>query len=215
MIFITSFDRPRLLLRLLKELDCNTVVIDDGSDYNPSEHMKYCTYYRTPHRGKEQYYKQWGLILDMARRSGDKHFYFLADDWNSVDIGKATYFLENTDKPFAFNFTNNGVETNWTPLKQQKTKLAGEPVYKVGWVDCGFFCNRQALERIGFFMHKVPESRFDRPDISSGVGQQLSNRFMRAGVDMYKPITSLAWHDGTHESKMHKEERKRNPLIPR
>ena len=57
MIFITSYNRPEMLLSLLKELEGERItVIDDGSEYNPEQLTEYCTYVRTPHRGKFGYW---------------------------------------------------------------------------------------------------------------------------------------------------------------
>ena len=77
--------------------------------------------------------------------------------------------------------------------------------YSIGFVDCGFFCNRETLEKIGFFMKQPPRDWFNRGEnISSGVGMMLSKRMHTAGVKIYKPKKSLAYH-GNHESKMDKD----------
>jgi len=52
------------------------------------------------------------------------------------------------------------------------------------------------------------------PNLSSGIGRSLTFDFKNGNVPMYIPVDSLAIH-GDHESQMHPEERKRNPLISR
>jgi hypothetical protein len=69
-----------------------------------------------------------------------------------------------------------------------------------------------ALEKIGFSIPNVDPKRFvRRTDISSGVGQTLTQLFNRQKVRMFKPTNSLACH-GEHESTMHPEHRTLIPL---
>ena len=58
---------------------------------------------------------------------------------------------------------------------------------------------------------EVTDAWFNDKSKSSGVGYQLSRRLIQLDIPMYKPIKSLAKHGG-HESIMHTEERKLNPL---
>ncbi|NIU00772.1 MAG: hypothetical protein GWN01_07535, partial [Nitrosopumilaceae archaeon] len=60
-----------------------------------------------------------------------------------------------------------------------------------GFVDCGFVCNREALEKIDFKLNAIPKERFEDPHKSSGVGKQMSFKFLNKGVMMFKPIHSL------------------------
>lgn len=219
MICITSYDRPDMLLRLLKELQgCGHEihVFDDCSDYPYTDYLGLCQYHRAPvHRGKEEYWRQWQWILDTCKHSDADRFLFMPDDWHSVELWRVHDFLDALEPPFAFNFTNNGVVTNWTGVPRREKTVAGEEVWQVGFVDCGFFCPLKTLRALDWKIRPVPQSRFTRDNISSGVGQQLSTRLFKLGIPIYQPRRSMAWHDGTHESKMHPQERKENPLIPR
>jgi len=61
-------------------------------------------------------------------------------------------------------------------------------------------------------MKRPPRDWFNHMEnISSGVGMMLSKRMHAAGVKIYKPKKSLAYH-GNHESKMHGEHRTNTPL---
>ena len=50
------------------------------------------------------------------------------------------------------------------------------------------------------------------PNLSSGVGQQISTKLHNKNKSMYHTKTSLVIH-GDHESKMNFEERKNKPII--
>lgn len=218
MISITTYDRPDMLLRLLKELqgvEDEILVVDDGSDYDATEYYDYCTYRRFAHQGKEGFWRIWNYILAMCERSKDDFFLFMPDDWHDVDLEKIRYIYNQFDESFACNITNNGIETNWTRCNPKEEMIGDIKAVLCGYVDCGFVTNRQALEMLDWHVRAPSYTRFKTPNISSGVGQDISTRLYRHGVKMYYPKTSLAWHDGTHESKMHPDERKKNPLIPK
>lgn len=88
-----------------------------------------------------------------------------------------------------------------------------EHTMKVGFTDCGFFCNKQLLNRIGYYVNEINPRRFEHNEaISSGVGQDLTFRMLRTNCNMYTPTKSLVYH-GDHESLMHPEHRKKIPLI--
>lgn len=193
MIFITSYNRPKMLLRLLKELKGEyVVVIDDGSEYNPIEHMNYCDYYRTEHQGRQGYWKNWQLMFDLASETEETEFIFIPDDVHTVDlVGLRAEYTKGT-----LNVLNVGKDRGWSPN---------------GYVDCGFICHRKVLEALNWAMIPISPHRFINPFISSGVGQQLTNRLFYLGIPMYT-IRNYAIH-GDHESQMHPLERRRNPLI--
>ena len=217
MILITAYKRPQMLLDLLRELQGeNVVVFDDGSDYDYSQHKKYCTYKRASfHRGKEYFWKQWQWMLDVAKRSDDSWFLFLQDDVGQIDLPTVRRCCNALDGKYAFNIMNRGNSRGWTRVRHSDCTIAGLPCRKVSYVDCNFACSRQTLETIDWQMDQVPITRFSNDSLSSGVGQQLSEKFAFYNVPMYKPIKSLAQHLGSHDSKMHKDLRKRQPLIAR
>lgn len=193
MIYITSYNRPEFLLRLLKELEGEQVtVVDDGSEYNPIEHMKYCDYYRLEHRGKEGFWITWDFMLSLAKETKDNEFIFIPDDVYDVNLTA----LRRDYKEGCLNVLNVGKDRGWS---------------KVGYVDCGFICNRSVLEKLEFRMFPIRFGRFKIEGVSSGVGQQLSHRLAVMKVPMYT-TKNYASH-GDHESVMHKEERLKNPLI--
>jgi glycosyltransferase involved in cell wall biosynthesis len=193
MIFITAYDRPKMLLRLLKELKGERIrVIDDGSKYNPDEHLKYCDYYRVSHKGKEGFWVNWNFMLELAKESTDTEFIFLPDDIHAFDIDR----MRKDYTKGCLNVLDVGLDRGWTPK---------------GYVDCGFMCDRSVLEALEWKLEPIPIQRFNNPYISSGVGQQMSFRLWMKGIPMF--LNGNYAQHGNHESKMHKEERLRNPLV--
>ncbi len=194
--FITSYNRPRLLMRLLKELSGKVIVLDDGSDYDPTPHQEHCEYYRMKHHGKEGFWKLWLHMLAMAEDTEADEFLFLQDDVYNVDLEG----LQNVETPelYALNVMDVGPDRGWGPA---------------GYVDCIFKTNRTTLDAIGWGFEEVDKYRWMyRPDLSSGVGQKLSEAFYRNNIPMILPKRNYASH-GDADSKMHPKEREVNPLI--
>lgn len=205
--YITTYNREEMLTELvddLKQYDISPIILDDGSSYNSNE----TNYLRHKHRGKKGFWKTWDHILKDCKEAD--LYLFLPDDFKDINIAELIR-LHHTlkDKPYCYNIINDSRAKNWTNILQRKVD---ESTIMCGYVDCGFFCNKEALDKIGYYMKEVPKSWFNKDSISSGVGYQLSKRFLKARVVMYKPVKSLAYH-GNHKSEMHPEERKLNPLI--
>lgn len=191
-----------MLLSLLKELDGNIIVFDDGSDYDPAEHKKYCRYYRYNHQGKVGFWRIWGEMLSVAKKSSDDWFLFLQDDVSQVDIPSIKQATADLSV-YGFNIMRRGEPMRgWTKIAPKKANLNGIDCYSCGYVDCVFSTNRETLQKIGFEMNPISPYYSYPKGKSSGVGEQLSQRFVKAGVKMYFPESSLAYH-GDHQSKMH------------
>jgi len=199
--FITTYDRPEMLTKAVGNLGRFGIIPtikDDGSTY---EH-NLPQYFRHEHRGKEGFWMTWDEMLKDCYMAGEL-FIFTVDDFQNLDVKKILELHEKyKDRPYAYNILNDGREGLFTGVVP--CEVNGDIM--CGFVDCGFFCNYEALAKIGFGMERT-----DVKEDSSGVGRNLSMRFLRAKVLMYKPIKSLATH-GTHESKMHPIERLKNPL---
>jgi hypothetical protein len=60
---------------------------------------------------------------------------------------------------------------------------------------------------LNYRLDEIPKSRWkNNPNLSSGVGQQITLRLFNLGYGMYHTKTSMVIH-GSHESKMNKVER--------
>lgn len=210
MIFIFNYEREEMLTQILNQLHREKpVVIDDGSSY----FIDYPNVIRFAHGGKREFWKKWFIAFEMAKGSDDDFFLFMPNDFLNLDMKRIKQLHDQfKDSPYVYNIINDGRDSCWVPFKAIQHD---ENTVRVGFTDCGFFCNRSALESIKWTIAPIPLQRFvKRADISSGVGQQLTVKFTRARVPMYKPVKSLAFH-GEHESTMHKEHRKDVKLISR
>lgn len=201
LIFIFSYNRKEMLESLISELstkNCEVMVIDDGSDFV----IKHPNKIVFPHQGKLFHWKRWNAAFQLARESEYKYFGFLPDDFANVNLD----FLFPTNL-CVLNVLNDGRLQNWNKIQP----IDFGDFYKVGFTDCGFFCQRESIERIGFYVCKTLMQN-KREFASSGVGLQLTNRFNKERIPIFTPKKSLAFH-GNHESKMHPELRKIEPLI--
>lgn len=208
MIFIFSYQRKEMLLNLLNnELKSYTpIVLDDGSDFK----LNYNWFIQYEHGGKENFYKLWQYAFNCLSLSKDDFYLFIPSDFQKLDMERIfKIYNQLKDEPFVCNVINDGRKSCWNFYQP---KPFNDELNQVFFTDCGFFCNRSALEKIDFKMIDIPKSRFNIKDISSGVGQYLTFAFNKAKVKMFTPIKSLAYH-GEHESLMHKEERIKKPLI--
>lgn len=221
MIIIFTYNRHDMLASLVNECkgQDDVLIIDDESNYDfslleglASDNVKAL---RFRHCGKEGFYKLWDFALGQCEESADQFFMFMPDDWSRIDfpeierLQQTIEMIRGKHSAYVCHITNDGRPPQWGAGAHSQFSTDLEDV---DWVDCGFFCNRAALDYIGYEMAIIPAARFKHKDISSGVGEQLTRRFRLAGVPMFRPYKALAFH-GDHESVMHPEERKRNPLI--
>lgn len=206
--FVTAYKRPQMLKNLLDELSDNgvhPVVYYDGLD----PEYKAVNIITHKHRGKEGFWITWNEMLSHAKDSNADLFLFLQDDLCDIDLGKIFSINGNfSNKPYVCQLVNDGRKNCWTyfPIKDYSYGLE-----EVGFVDCIFFCNRLALEKIRFSVRPV-NKKLKEKMVSSGVGYSLTRALAQKKVPMYRPKKSLAFH-GNHESVMHGEHRKKNPLV--
>jgi hypothetical protein len=210
MVFIFNYEREEMFTQVLNHLKhLEPVVLDDGSSYL----IDYPNVIRFRNGGKKEFWKKWFVAFELAKASDDDLFIFMPNDFMDLDLDLLHTLHEKYKRhPYLCNIINDGREWCWI---QKPSEPVDQYTKKVYFTDCGFFCNRKALERINFTIDPIDPKRFvNRRDISSGVGQQLTMKFNRNGVKMLLPIKSLAKH-GDHESVMHGDLRKENPLISR
>lgn len=208
MIFVFSYQREQMLNQVLKELKGEVVtILDDGSDFI----INHPNVIRFKHGGKAKFWEKWFFAFKLAEGTDDDFFMFMPSDYSEINLDKIKEIHNNyKDKPYVYNIVNDGREMCWNNIRPI---IKDRDTIQLFFTDCGFFCNRLALEAIEFQMKEIDKNRFiKRKDISSGVGQYLTYAFNRARVKMYKPKSSLAFH-GDHESTMHPEHRKELPLI--
>ena len=209
MIVIFSYNRPEMLNKVIDQCPERPVVIDDGSDFDPLTFAKKSDFYRLNHKGRRGFWANWDYALKICQASDDNYFTFLADDFLNVQWDVLETFKR--DKPFAYNLLNDGRTAQFIRFNAQPATFMGRPSLRVGFVDCGYHCNRSALDVLEYKMPPPDPDRFDNPDASSGVGLYQSTQFFINMVPMYVPKVSIVDH-GNHESKMHPELRRKQPL---
>lgn len=218
MITVFHYQRNEMLDNLLTELRAFKVpvqvIVDDIEVPECYERHPGVAFHMFQHGGKKDFWRRWQYAFDRCKEAAGNFFMFLPDDFSQIDVEKIQQLhsaFRYPGEPFVWNLVNDGRGPQWNAKAEIKIGLWYSIVH---WTDCAFFCDRQALEAIRFEMQPIHVARFRTNSISSGVGQQLTNRFNKACIPMYRPTKSLAYH-GDHESLMHPEERKRNPLISR
>jgi len=208
-ICIFSHNREKMLDSIVANLpEARVLIIDDYSDFNV---YKYPTYvYRSEERmGKEGFWKQWKLAFNFCSEQRHDIYLFMPDDFLDMDWERIKETHERfKHEPYACNIINDGREECWYSFKPIKID---EDFMQIGFVDCGFFCNYETLSKLKFTMYETPIYSTSA-NLSSGVGKQLTQRLNQLAVKIYLPLRSMAFH-GNHESMMHPELRKQQPLI--
>ena len=202
-------------LQHLDQFDQEIVVLDDKSDFDMTEVTDYADIYQSMERlGKQKYWQQWRTAFSIARDSDDELFIFMPDDFLKLDYDQIEKLHQQLKvRPYSMNLINDGREECFRAFKPQPQDLDGFEALKVGFNDCGFFCNKKTLKLLQHRIERIDPQRFIwDSSLSSGVGQQLTTRMRGSGVFMLMPVKSLAVHSD-HPSIMHPEERKKNPLI--
>lgn len=213
-----------MLLHTLEQIETQTseaaTVILDGQlplSFETDSLKNQHTAHQFTKTGKPGFLDRWNEALKLCKAASDRLlnpenvFLFIPEDLLDINLQGLLQELAGFDQraPVVINVLNDGRGPQWTNL--QSWKLS-DTLEHVGWTDCAFICNRAALQVIGWRLEPVLRSRFLNPTISSGVGMRLTHAFNRAGVPVYRPYKSFAFH-GEHQSAMHPEERLKNPLI--
>lgn len=104
-------------------------------------------------------------------------------------------------------------KTCWTGQWAQIHREGDRRYLRTQWMDlfC-FICTGRFFDQLGWTIQPIPLSRWAaQPELSSGVGQQLSTRLHQQGQHMYQVTEQLVEHGGDH-SRMHPALRMREPL---
>ncbi len=227
-IAITTYDRPNDLKALLEDIyresrgkDVHIHVYDDASPVDNSVDNRYDLTKYSQNHGKKGY---WSIMNDVFRDAETwkfKYLFFLQDDCRlsegffnaAIDEYEA---IGDSNKATLCTFTPQSVYTRtmWSTRKAEDVVFRDRTFINCHYVDCIFMCPRDTLRLFGFKVEPVPITRFaNNKVISSGVGQQLTLRLMKARRTMYCAWSSLV-SAHSNKSKMNEEERKKNPLTP-
>ena len=222
-VLITTYNRSEMLYKLLDGIDRNkkdykilVAVFDDGStekiDLSGRDVIKIGMF---PNMGKKKYYVTYNATFSFVKNVNSKYFIYLPDDISLVDNffdeTKRLYeSIDSTKKICLSILTDDRVNKSHWGYKNPKD--LGE-VLRTQWNDLCFICEKNFFELLDYRVNAISEKRWiNDPLISSGVGHQITQRLNSSGKFLYHVKKSLVYH-GVHESKMNKNERKKNNLI--
>lgn len=217
LVNITSYNREQKLINLLNQLDCDTIVWDDCSEFN----VPYCYKWDNQKKffcfeenhGKYLAWKKFKSIFYKLRARNYKYFIFLPDDVVLCDdfVNKAIELWESIedDKKISLSFSSpeRTKHHNWTAYDSHKVGN----VIKTQWNDLMFICEKDFLDKVK--IQPIDMERWQEdPTISSGVGRQISLQFHREGYSMYNVSEEIVTHIGNNDSKMNPEIREKQHL---
>jgi hypothetical protein len=194
-VIFHSPQRRDMLEALLKELaGLDVYVIDDIYTF-----------------GKHNFWVRMNQAIDYCLSSKHDNYLIMPDDVSRVDLNRIIQ-LHSVNRKMVVNLINDGRYKQWggEPTRHPSIEVDGHLYYHSDFSDCGIVTNRKSIS--GLRIRPIPIIQFQRrPNRSSGVGYQMTKFFRERGVPQYVPEKSLVYH-GNHESIMHPEERKKNPL---
>lgn len=227
-VLIPTYNRPNLLKKLLSNLrkqakgyDVEYLVLEDAGKGEDIIGADYFHIKSKHHYGKKEFWKVInGLFQMVLWRERIDYVIMIADDMqicdNFFDRAIEQYEGIKDDKKICLSlFMPKGRENkaNWTCVKSTLVEFGQNKYYHTQWNDLCFIAKKDFLQALNFKINPIDKRRWDNaPLISSGVGQQISNRLHSLGYNMYHCFKNLVSH-GTHPSMMNPVERKLNPLI--
>jgi hypothetical protein len=194
------------------------VVFDDCSDQKADlSNFNVKRIGMIPNMGKKKYYKLFNATFKYIKNIKSKYFIYLPDDVKLTDnffseIKRIYESITDLQKICLSILTDDRVtRRNWTNFK---TNDFGE-YYQTQWNDLCFISERRFFDVLGYQIEPIDEERWiNNPNLSSGVGQQISIRLNERGYKMYHTKKSMVYH-GNHQSKMNETERVKVNLITR
>jgi hypothetical protein len=208
---IQSYQRQvnlKRIIKLLKARQLHYVIFDDGSDFQLDDP----NFIQHEHRGKPGFWRTWkDMFKWLERRTQYSHFIFLQDDCTDIQLDRILDIVKQMKRQDVYHLYNDGRDSCW--LQREPTPY-NDQFRQVYWVDCVFICHRWLLNQLGYGIVAVKPARFERnPNISSGVGQQLTLRLRRINCRIFQPHfgQSLCNH-GKMPSLMNPDARNKNNL---
>ena len=227
LILIPTYDRPEMLLRLLKQINSYShkytiavICVNDGSKKNYKGVENYLqSQFKEHHYSKIKenqtklgFWKIVNLLFNNAKKIQFDYIFQISDDLTLCiaffDKAISIYENINNDKKICLNLLSLNemqLQPAWSGMR--KNINAGE-VYLSNWVDNAFVATSKFMDILDYYIF---ETKNTHNQISSGVGKQVTQRILKQGYRIYMVKDSLLGH-GTHDSVMHTEHRKKRPL---
>jgi len=187
-------------------------IFDDASEANYTEVWACaeklfgpgCVHRSSFRHGKHQFWKLWSELLQDCRDSPPADYYIFLQDDNLLCgsffemIVRFYREIENHDLSLtALNLRTEPrvKEPVWTRTSPTKEMILGHSFWKTGWVDCTFVANARLLKALNYDIAQISPHRWRRdPTLSSGVGRQISQRMVTAGLSAWCPARSMTLH---------------------
>lgn len=217
-IVITTYNRSEMLEKLLdeihnkkKNLKILVMIFDDGGTEEikiKHPYQKKITLY--PNNGKRKYYRIINASFNIIKNISSEYFIYLPDDVslidNFFDETKRIYESIHSPNKICLSILTDGRinRTNWTDFES----IDFGEFYKTQWNDLCFIAKKNFFESLDYKILPITPKRWEKnPNLSSGVGQQISMRLLSFNLEMFHTKKSMVLH-GDHESKMNYNERK-------
>ena len=214
LFIITSYKRLDMLKNLLLQIKgYDVLVFDDGSDFSiEGNGVKF-------HKFKQNYGKKLAwlkfqkIFKKVKRLKKYDYYYLLPDDIELCEdfINKSIELWEGIEdsKKITLSFSNPARCTapQFTFIQPQ---IKGN-VILTGWMDLMCLFTRDFINKVD--ITEIPLSRWEENELlGSGVGSQISNKFVNADYNLYNCKEDYIKHLGNLDSKMNPTDRVNNPL---
>lgn len=208
-VIITTYNRPKFLTRLLKQLkqyDVSISVYNDGSDkvYTIPDDIYYHKF--KVNHGKKYYWKVFNHIFqDIKKEEKHDHYLIIPDDVILSDhffhtILSTWHSIRDAKKICLNPLADNRTGPQWTGFKRVKKGI----VYQTQWNDLAIFCTDRFFRALDYKIDPIDPGKFVKGKlISSGVGHQISVKLYKK-FNLYQCKQTLL-HHGKHKSVMHPE----------
>ena len=224
-----------MLLALLRSIKKNSkghnislLIIDDCSTLDYSLVMNYLEdnfdnnfdYYKCEiNYGKRRYWKTISFAYTFLKDDNSDYYIQLPDDVTLVNdffLKAIESFTTITDPNIAClnilnDFSRNG-KSFWTKIQSNIVSFNDTSFIKSGWVDMCFIATKKYFEFLNYEILHISNSWSNDPNLSSGVGKQISERLQKLNKNIYQVKYSFVIHDD-HASVMHPDHRKDVKLL--
>lgn len=230
-IVITTYKRAGMLRNLLSQIEDSSkghelsiAVYDDctpiAKDFSVPESIESKTNILTFNRnmGKEGF---WRIInrsfYDIQKMKPFDYYIYLQDDYklNENFINDCISKYNGIEDPrkicmsYRLDKSLKG-KPNWTGVTPKPVRFRKNTYFLTNWVELSFICQLRFFRALKFRIMKINKHK---EGLSSGVGRQMSSRLFKYRYKMYHVTSSLVEHLGSHDSVMHPNHRKKQPLI--
>jgi hypothetical protein len=226
LIWINTYKRDKMLNRLLSQIEENSgkhnisyLVVGDGYFPNISTNIdqnkvNICDY--PENCGKQNYWKliNYGMQQIKGQIKNIDYVIKIDDDMEVVEdfVDRAIFIWRSIPAQ------TNKIAMDILSIKKQRGRtLLGDKcypvchdrssrVFKTGWIDMNFICTNLFFTALNF---SIPFTKSNKN--SSCVGIKITRILNKLGYTFWQSATPLLKH-GTHDSVMHGEYRKNNPM---